>query len=165
MTSKSDLKIISLYSFKNEKNNIFHDNWRRNKDIIFKLSVHMYHWIVNMNLQKIVDCFVDDVMGSKNKWKLWTAIALSIFELEKRSKPQNVGKWTGYQKSKFQFDIQISKFWQVCNLPLPFHLLVVKYISTLPVILIIWHANLPSSNLFGHHCMVLSLWWNILFIE
>ena len=27
-----------------------------------------------------------------------TAIALSIFELEKRSKAQNVWKWTGYQK-------------------------------------------------------------------
>ena len=49
---------ISLYEWK--KNNIFRDNWRMNKDIIFKLSVHMYHWIVNTPLQMIVDCFVDD---------------------------------------------------------------------------------------------------------
>ena len=38
MTSQSDLKVISLYSCMNEKNYIFHDNWRTNKDIIFKLN-------------------------------------------------------------------------------------------------------------------------------
>ena len=26
MTSQNDLKVVSLYSFMNEKNNIFHDN-------------------------------------------------------------------------------------------------------------------------------------------
>ena len=57
-----------------------------------------------------------------NKSKLWTTIALSKFELEKRSKAQNVANWTGYQKFKFQFHIQIRKFWQVRNLRLPFHL-------------------------------------------
>ena len=67
MTSQSDLKVVSLYSFMNEKNNIFHDNWRTNKNIIFKLSVHMYHWVVKMRLQTILDCFVDDVKGSENK--------------------------------------------------------------------------------------------------
>ena len=81
----------------------------------------MYHWIVNTPLQTIVDCFIDDVIGSQNRSKLWTPIALSKFELEKRSKAQNVGNWTGYQKFKFQFHIQISKFWQVRNLWLPFH--------------------------------------------
>ena len=114
MTSQNDLKVVSLYS-------IFHDNWRT-KYIIFKLSVHMYHWIVNTPLQTIVDCFIDDVIGSQNRSKLWTAIALSKFELEKRSKAKNVGNWTGYQIFKFQFHIQISKFWQIRNLRLPFHL-------------------------------------------
>ena len=82
----------------------------------------MYHWIVNMRLQAILACFVDDVIRSQNKSKLWTTIALSKFELEKRSTAQNVANWTGYQKFKFQFHIQISKFWQVSNLRLPFHL-------------------------------------------
>ena len=52
---------IFLYEW---KNNIFHDNWRTYKYIIFKLIVLMYHWIVNMPLQMIVDCFIDDVIGS-----------------------------------------------------------------------------------------------------
>ena len=92
-----------------------------NIDIIFKLSAHMYHWIVNMRLQAILECFVDDVIRSQNKSKLWTTIALSKFQLKKRSTAQNVTNWTGYQKFKFQFHIQISKFWQVRNLELPFH--------------------------------------------
>ena len=54
---------IFLYEW---KINIFRDNWRTNKDIIFKLSVHMYHWIVNTPLQTIVDCFIDDVEVSQN---------------------------------------------------------------------------------------------------
>ena len=41
MTSQSYLIVVSLYSFMNEKKNIFRDNRRINKDIIFKLSVHM----------------------------------------------------------------------------------------------------------------------------
>ena len=84
----------------------------------------MYHWIVNMRLQAILECFAHDVIRSQNKSKLWTTIALSKFELEKRSTAQNVANWTGYQKFKFQFHIQISKFWQVSNLRLPFHLFV-----------------------------------------
>ena len=42
-TSQNDLKVVSLYSFMNEKNNIFHDNWRTYNDIIFKLNALMYH--------------------------------------------------------------------------------------------------------------------------
>ena len=90
MTSHNDLKVVSLYSFMNEKNNIFHDNWRTNKDIIFKLSVYMFHCIANMRLQAILECFADDVIRSQNKSKLSTTIALSKFELVKRSKAQNV---------------------------------------------------------------------------
>ena len=41
MTSQSDLIVVSLYSFINEKKYIFRDNRRMNKDIIFKLNVHM----------------------------------------------------------------------------------------------------------------------------
>ena len=84
----------------------------------------MYHWIVNMRLQAILECFVHDTIRSQNKSKLWTTIALSKFELQKRSKAQNVANWTGYQKFMLQFHIQISKFWQVRNLRLPFHLFV-----------------------------------------
>ena len=84
-------------------NNIFYDNWRTYKDIIFKLNVLMYHWIVNMPLQTIVDCFIDDVIGSQNRSKLWTPIALSIFELEHRPKAQNVTNAHGYHCSIFKF--------------------------------------------------------------
>ena len=45
-----------------------------------------------------MDYITDDVIRATNKSKLWTAIARSIFELEKRSKAQNVWNWTGYQK-------------------------------------------------------------------
>ena len=79
---------------------------------------------LNTPLQTIMDCSIDDVIRSRNKSKLWTAIAMSKYELEKRSKAHNVGNWTGYQKFKFQIHIQISKFWQVRNLRLPFHLIV-----------------------------------------
>ena len=63
--SQSDLKVVSLYSFMNEKNNIFHDNWRKNKDIIFKLSVHMYHWVVKMHLQTILIALLMTSKGPK----------------------------------------------------------------------------------------------------
>ena len=69
-----------------------------------------------------MDCEIDDVIRSQKKSKLWTAIALSIFEIEKQSKAQNVGNWTGYPWLKFQVYIQINKFWQVRNLWLPFQL-------------------------------------------
>ena len=91
---------IFLYEW---ENNIFRDNWRTFKDINFKLNVLMYHWIVNMHLQKIVDCFIDDVIGSQNRWKFWTPIALSIFELEHRPKAQNVTNAHGYLCIIFKF--------------------------------------------------------------
>ena len=97
-TSKSFL-YIPLWM----QNNIFHDNWRTYKDIIFKLNALMYHWIVNTPLQTIMDCFIDDVIGSQNRSKLWTQIALSIFELEHRSKAQNVTNAHGYLCSIFNF--------------------------------------------------------------
>ena len=145
MTSQSDLKVVSLYSFMNDKITFFMiTEERTNKDIIFKLSVHMYHWNVNMRLQAILEYFVDDVIRSQNKSKLWTTIALSKFELEKRSTAQNVANWTGYQKFKFQFHIQISKVWQVSNLRLPFHVSVCLSAWTL------W-TRYRSHRLTNHH--------------
>ena len=62
-----------------------------NKDIIFKPGEYLHNRIVNAHLQIIIIyCFIGDVIGSKNKSKFWTVIDLSIFELEKRSKAQNV---------------------------------------------------------------------------
>ena len=116
MTSQEDLKIVWRHRWRHRttsksfsiflyewKNNIFHDNRRTYKDLIFKLKALMYHWIVNMPLQMIVDCFIDDVIGSQNRSKLWTPIALSIFELEHRSKAQNVTNAHGYLRSIFNF--------------------------------------------------------------
>ena len=121
---------IFLYEW---KNNIFHDNWRTYKDIIFKLNVLMYHWVVNMPLQTIVDCFVDDVIGSQNRSKLWTPIALSIFELEHRPKAQNVTNAHGYHCSifKFRYHFRLKKifstskwrpFWTCPNIKHSFNL-------------------------------------------
>ena len=87
----------------------------------------------------IVDCFIDDIIGSPKIGQNF--VALSKFELEKRSKAQNVGNWTGYQKIKFQFHIQISKFWQVRNLRLPFHLYIYK-------------SNIHSAYSVDHVCSV-----------
>ena len=131
---------IFLYEWWND---IFHDNYRTTKDIIFKLSTHMYHWIVNMRLQAILECFVDDVIRSQNKSKLWTTIALSKFELEKRSTAQNIANWIGYQKLKFQFHIQISKFWQVRNLRLPFHLFVCLSVTSSKQVTV-FYTSLPN---------------------
>ena len=106
MTSQGDLKIVSLYFFMNEyewKNNSFRDNQRTNKGITFRLGVHMYHRIVNTPLHTVMDCFIDDVIGSQNVSKLWTAIALSIFQLEHRSKAQNLTNYPGYHSSIFDF--------------------------------------------------------------
>ena len=92
MTSQNDLKVVSLYSFMNEKitffmitrfsiflyewwNDIFHDNWRKTKDIIFQLSAHMNHWIVNMRLQAILGCFSDD--NYKSSAKIWAREAIN----------------------------------------------------------------------------------------
>ena len=109
----------------------------------------MYHWIVNMRLQAILECLVDDVTRSQNKSKLWTIIALSKFQLKKRSTAQNVTNWTGYQKFKFQFHIQISKFWQVRNLRLPFHYL--------PKFL--W--NFASMFVWRFVCLLLAKIWQV----
>ena len=76
---------IFLYEW---NNNIFRDNCRTNKDNIFKVSAHMYNWIVNAPLQTFVDCSADDVIGFSNKSKLWTAIpvALPVINLVATSK-------------------------------------------------------------------------------
>ena len=68
MTSQGDLNVVSLFLY-GWKNNIFRDNPRTNKDIIFKLSIHKYHRIVNTPLQTVMDCFIDDVIGSQNMSK------------------------------------------------------------------------------------------------
>ena len=93
MTSQEDLEIVPLYSLINEKWHFFVIT-----DITITPSVCMYHWILNMRIYLVMDYITDDVIRATNKSKLWTAIALSIFELEKRSKAQNVWNWTGYQK-------------------------------------------------------------------
>ena len=84
------------------KINFFRDNWTKNRDIIIILSVYMYHGIVNMLIQIIMDYITDDVIRAPNKSKLWTAIALSIFELKHRPKAQNVTNGHGYLCSIFK---------------------------------------------------------------
>ena len=49
-------------------------------------SVCMCQWIVNMRIWIIMDYVTDDVIRAKSMSKLRTAIALSITELEHRSK-------------------------------------------------------------------------------
>ena len=50
-----------------------------------------------------MDYITDDVIRTPNKSKLWTAIAPSIFQLEHRSKAQNVTNANGYPYSIFKF--------------------------------------------------------------
>ena len=64
MTSQSDPKVVSLYSFMNDKMTFFMITEVEQR-YHFKLSIHMYHWIVNMRLQAIMECFVDDVIRSQ----------------------------------------------------------------------------------------------------
>ena len=45
---------LSIFHYKWK--NIFRDNWRMNKDIIFKLSVHTYRRIVIKPLKTTMDC-------------------------------------------------------------------------------------------------------------
>ena len=130
MTSQNDLKVVSLYSFMNEKITFFMITEDITEDIIFKLNALMYHWIVNRPLQTIVDCFIDDVIGSQNRSKLWAPIALSIFELEHRSKTQNVTNAHGYLCGVFKFryhfrqknSLRWRPFWKCPNIKHSFNL-------------------------------------------
>ena len=84
------------------------------------------------------DDVIDDIIKSKSRSILWTAVTLLIFKLERRTNAQNVGNWTGYldvipiSKSSQSFKLSslcyelssFGKFWQVRNFRLLFHLYV-----------------------------------------
>ena len=73
-----------------------HDTGRTVQAINTKLSTYMYLGSGYRCIVFGVDGVIDDVIRSKNRSNFEIAITPSIFELELRSKAQNVGYWTGY---------------------------------------------------------------------
>ena len=63
----------------------------------------MYHAYVITPVDNCAYNVIDDVIMSKNKSKLGTAVTSLIFELERRSKTQNVGHWIGYRDNTLNF--------------------------------------------------------------
>ena len=73
-----------------------HDSGRTVQTINTKLSICMYLVSGYRCILFGVDDVIDDVIRSKNRSNFRIVITQSIFELELRSKAQNVGYWTGY---------------------------------------------------------------------
>ena len=96
--------------------------FRNNRDIIITPSVCMYHWILNMRIWLVMDYITDDVIRATNKSKLWTAIALSIFELEKQSKCMKLD-WIS--EIRFSFTYRSANFGKYAISDCPFMLCVV----------------------------------------
>ena len=104
MTSQDGLKVGPLYSFIYKwNNNIFHDNSKTSKDIIIKLPVHMYHDIMTTIICIYIHDIIDDVTGTQNISNFEIDIYPSIFELQRRSKAQNVRNAHGYLSGIFNF--------------------------------------------------------------
>ena len=91
---------IFLYKW---NNNIFHDNQTTSKDIIIKLPVHMYHQIMTIIIWIHIHDVIDDVTRSQNRSNFEIDLSPSIFELQRRSKAQNVGNAHGYLSGIFCF--------------------------------------------------------------
>ena len=97
--------------------------------------MRIYHRCKTMSKEIGDDDVIDDIIKSKSRSKFWTTVTFLIFKLERRTKAQHVGNWTGYFHviliSKSSLSLQLSslsyewssfgKFWQVHNLWLPFH--------------------------------------------
>ena len=73
-----------------------HDTGRTVQAINTKLGTYMYLGSGYGCIVFGVYDVIDDVIRSKNRSNFKIAITPSIFELELRSKAQNVGYWTGY---------------------------------------------------------------------
>ena len=61
-----------------------------------KLYVWMYPGRATMPQEISNDDIIDDIIKSKSKSKTWTTVTSLIFKLERQTKVQNVGNWTGY---------------------------------------------------------------------
>ena len=82
--------------------NIFRNDWRTNRDIIIELGLPIYLDISKCLYQQ--KCYIiDEVIWSKNISKFEKAKALLIFELEYRSKSENVTNIHCYPPSIFNF--------------------------------------------------------------
>ena len=91
---------IFLYKW---NNNIFHDNLTTSKHIIIKLPVHMNHQIMTTIIWIHIHDIIHDVTKSQNRSNFEIDISPSIFELQRRSKAQNVGNAHGYLSGIFSF--------------------------------------------------------------
>ena len=73
------------------------------KDIIINLPVRKYHKIMTAFIYKYIHDVIDDVTRSQRRSNFEIDISQSIFELERRSKAQNVGNANGYLSSILNF--------------------------------------------------------------
>ena len=70
---------------------------------MIKLPVHMYHEIKTTIISIYIHDVIDDVTRSQNRSNFEINIFPSIFELQRRSKAQNVGNAHGYLSGIFNF--------------------------------------------------------------
>ena len=71
------------------------------KDIIIKHPVDMYHGIMTAIVYIYIHDIIDDVTRSQNRSNFEIDISSSIFDLQRRSKAQNVGNAYGYLSGIF----------------------------------------------------------------
>ena len=106
-------QIGPLYSFINEITTFFMITKRTSKDIIIKLPVHRYHEIMTTIIQIYIHDVIDDVTRSQNRSNFEIDISPSIFELDRRSKAQNVGNAHGHLSRILNFRYSFGK--KVCR--------------------------------------------------
>ena len=80
---------------------------------VFKLPVHMYHQIMSTIIWIHIHDVIDDVTRSQNRSNFEIDISPSIFELQRRSKAQNVGNAHGYLSGLLTSGITSGK--KVCH--------------------------------------------------
>ena len=95
---------------------IVHDKSNMIWDMMARLYVQMYHDHVTMLVDNCNHDVIDDVTMSKNRQKFWTTVTSLIYELERRSKVQNVENSRGYQNGIFYFS---RHFWRQSLLSWP----------------------------------------------
>ena len=99
----------SLFMFK-WKWHIFRDNLITIRYMITKLYMKMYCGYVTTPVDDRDDDLIHDVTIFKNMSTFWTAVTSLIFDLELRSKAQNVENWTGYSNVKVSSVFNLLQF-------------------------------------------------------
>ena len=91
MVLQCDVKIGLLLVPYKQNHGIFLDNFITDQVIIIKLKVHIYEVCVTKPVNIDVNLVNNYVTSFDNRSKIWAVKTPSIFELERRSKAQNIG--------------------------------------------------------------------------